>query len=61
MCSGCISNLAMAVMSIGLTSTGGIAALVWRHGSFSSLETNNTEQEPLQSENEEQSSWQQAL
>jgi len=61
MCPGCISNLAMAVMSIGLTSTGGIAALVWRRGSFSSIETNNTEQEPLQSENKEQSSWQQAL
>jgi hypothetical protein len=51
----------MAVMSIGLTSTGGIAALVWRRGSFSSIETDNTEQEPLQSENKEESSWQQAL
>jgi hypothetical protein len=61
MCPGCISNLAMAVMSIGLTSTGGIAALVWRHGSFSSIESDDTEQEPLQSENKEQSSWQQAL
>lgn len=61
MCPGCISNLAMAVMSIGLTSTGGIAALVCRRGSFSSIETNNTEPEPLQSENKEQSSWQRAL
>jgi hypothetical protein len=61
MCPGCISNLAMAVMSIGLTSTGGVAAMVWRRGSFSSIETNNTEQEPLEGENKEQSSWQQAL
>jgi hypothetical protein len=61
MCPGCISNLAMAVMSIGLTSTGGMAALVWRRGSFSSIETNNTEPEPLQRENKEESSWQQSL
>ena len=61
MCPGCISNLAMAVMSIGLTSTGGVAALVWRRGSFNSIETDNIEQEPLQGENKEQSSWQQSL
>jgi len=61
MCPGCISNLAMAVMSIGLTSAGGVAALVWRRGSFNSIETDNTEHEPSQSENKEQLSWQQAL
>jgi hypothetical protein len=51
----------MAVMSIGLTSAGGVAALVWRRGSFNSIETDNTEHEPSQSENKEQLSWQQAL
>jgi len=61
MCPGCVSNLAMAVMSIGLTSSGGIAALVWKRSSSDCEPKTFTTQESSEIENEkEQSPWQQA-